>query len=121
MNPVRSAPPIPRLNGSSATWTPAFRATAAVSSVEPSDTTRTSYSGVCSASSLSTAGSDCSSLYAGMMISVRGTSHRIPSAPVHGASAPGTGGLGGRGGPVGIGELFVVFLLDVHRPDVVVG
>ena len=48
------------------------RATSAVRSVEPSDTTSTSYSGVCSASSFSTPGSDASSLYAGMITSVRG-------------------------------------------------
>ena len=44
-NPACTAPPMPRLNGSRTTWAPARSASVAVSSVEPSSTTRTSNSG----------------------------------------------------------------------------
>src|SRR4051794_3336878 len=56
----------PRLRSKESTSAPWFRATAAVSSVEPSSTTSTSTFGTCSAMSPKTPGRFCASFQAGM-------------------------------------------------------
>ena len=69
---MRIAPPTPTLNGIWTTWAPARIATSAVSSLEPSSTTRMCASGTARRTSSITAPIVAASFSAGMATSVRG-------------------------------------------------